>query len=51
MSFIMISCHGCHFLLDVVTVKFPHLETCGVRKWGKTKERGGPQAVVASHAR
>jgi hypothetical protein len=28
------------------------IETCGVRNWGKTKGGGGgPQAVVASHAR
>jgi hypothetical protein len=38
-------------LLDVVTVKFPYLEICGVRNWGKTKEGGGPQVVVPSHAR
>jgi hypothetical protein len=23
------------------TVQFPHLETCRVRKWGKTKEKRG----------
>jgi hypothetical protein len=23
------------------TGQFPHLETCRVRKWGKTKEKGG----------
>jgi hypothetical protein len=23
------------------TVRFPYLETCGVRKWGKTEREGG----------
>jgi hypothetical protein len=25
----------------LTTVQFPYLETCGVRKWGRTKEKGG----------
>jgi hypothetical protein len=33
------------------TFQFLYLETCGVRKWGKTKEEGGAQIVVSSLTR
>jgi hypothetical protein len=32
--------------LDVVTVRLRYLEICWVRKWGKTKEGGGPQLLA-----
>jgi hypothetical protein len=25
---------------NIFTVQFPYIETCGVRKWGKTKKKG-----------
>jgi hypothetical protein len=29
-------------MLKALAAQFPYLEICGVRKWGKTKEKGGP---------
>jgi len=29
-------------MLKALEVQFPYLEICRVRKWGKTKENGGP---------
>jgi hypothetical protein len=32
----------CYFLCcQLHTVRFPYRETCALRKWGKTKEKGG----------
>ena len=33
------------------TFQFIYIETCGVRKWGKTKEGGGAQIVVSNLTR